>query len=74
MKKPKYEQIYEALREQIVSGAVAYGAKLPSKRTTAQRFGVSVITAEHALMLLEDEGYCVARQRRGCIKRRCGVF
>lgn len=65
MKKPKYEQIYEALREQIVSGAVAYGAKLPSKRTMAQRFGVSVITAERALMLLEDEGYCVARQRRG---------
>ena len=65
MKKAKYEKIYETLREQITSGAVAQGERLPSKRMIAQRYGVSVITAEHALMLLEDEGYCIARQRRG---------
>lgn len=60
-----YIQLYEALREDIVSGVYPYGAKLPSKRLLAEECGISVITAEHSLSLLCDEGYTESRERSG---------
>lgn len=62
---PAYLRIYETLRKDIVSGAYAYGTKMPSKRSLAERFQVSVITAEHAYALLTEEGYIQPRQRSG---------
>lgn len=64
--RPAYLQIYELLRQDIVSGIYPYGAKLPSKRSLAADFGVSVSTVEHALVLLSEEGYMGARERSGC--------
>lgn len=65
-KTPEYIRLYEKFKREITNGAYPYGAKLPSKRDTAAKNGVSVITAEHAYALLEDEGYIVCRQRSGC--------
>lgn len=65
-KTPEYIRLYEKFKKEITNGAYPYGAKLPSKRDTAAKNGVSVITAEHAYALLEDEGYIVCRQRSGC--------
>lgn len=65
-KTPEYIRLYEKFKREITNGAYPYGAKLPSKRDTATKNGVSVITAEHAYALLEDEGYIVCRQRSGC--------
>lgn len=65
VKKPLYIGIYEFLRENIVSGAYAYGSRLPSKRELAAEKGVSVITVEHAYGLLDDEGYVESRERSG---------
>jgi len=61
-----YLQLYDQLRRDIVAGVLPFGAKLPSKRLLAEETGVSVITAEHALAILCDEGYTEARQRSGC--------
>ena len=58
-------QLYIQLREQIVSGAYSYGAKLPSKRLLAEETGFSVITIEHSYSILCDEGYIEARPRSG---------
>ena len=60
-----YLQLYRQLREDIVSGAYPYGGKLPSKRLIAEETGVSVITVEHTLALLTDEGYIEPRERSG---------
>jgi len=60
-----YMQLYSQLRADIVSGAYACGARLPSKRELAADSGVSVITSEHALALLCEEGYIESRQRSG---------
>ncbi len=65
-KKPAYIQLYDFLVHDIVSGMYPYGRKLPSKRTIAADVGVSVITVEHALSLLCDEGYAESRERSGC--------
>ncbi|MCR4588270.1 MAG: PLP-dependent aminotransferase family protein [Lachnospiraceae bacterium] len=62
---PAYIQLYRLLVKDIESGIYPPDTKLPSKRTIAGEVGVSLITAEHALALLCDEGYVEARQRSG---------
>ena len=64
-KKPGYMQLYVQLRADIVGGAYAFGARLPSKRLLAEEAGTSVITVSHAYGILCDEGYAEARERRG---------
>lgn len=61
----KYFNVYEKIKRQIADGAYPFGSKLPSKRTTAETFGYSVITIEHAYELLASEGYVEARERSG---------
>ena len=60
-----YIQLYRFLVEDITAGVYPYGSRLPSKRIIAEETGVSVITVEHAVTLLEDEGYVQSRERSG---------
>ena len=60
-----YWQLYRQLREDILSGEIPRGLRLPSKRLLAEELEVSVITVEHAYALLVDEGYAEARPRSG---------
>ena len=61
----KYMWVYEKIKGDIVSGAIKYGQKLPSKRTLSDTMNVSVITVEHACEILESEGYITAKARSG---------
>ena len=61
----KYLEIYEKIKSDIVSGALNFGDRLPSKRTTAEKFSVSVISVEHAYELLISEGYVESKERSG---------
>lgn len=60
-----YLQLYRYIREDITKGIYKYGDRLPSKRLMAEETGVSVITVQHALELLTDEGYVTAKNRSG---------
>lgn len=62
---PAYMQLYEKLVKDIIEGVYSFGNKLPSKRTIAVDAGLSLITVEHAIDLLCEEGYIDARQRSG---------
>lgn len=62
---PLYLTVYEALRRDILAGVYPHGSRLPSKRQIARDRGVSIITAEHALALLTEEGYAEGRERSG---------
>ncbi len=62
---PAYIQLYRFFVEDIISGVYPYGSKLPSKRVIADETGVSVITADHAVTLLGEEGYVQSRERSG---------
>ncbi len=62
---PMYLRLYELIREDIRSGVIPAGSRLPSKRSLAEHLGVSVITVEGAYRCLVDEGYAVSRQRSG---------
>ena len=63
--KPEYIILYEGLRDEIVRGTYHYGMKLPSKRIIAEENGISLVTVQHALELLADEGYIESRERSG---------
>lgn len=60
-----YRQLYVQLKDAIAAGIWPPGSKLPSKRALAADLGVSVITVEHALALLADEGLVEPRERSG---------
>ena len=62
---PLYEQLYRALKEDILSGVIAGGEKLPSKRALADHLSISRITVENAYSQLLAEGYLVSRPRSG---------
>jgi len=54
---PLYEQIYQYIKEEICSGNLAYGEKLPSSRALAKHLDVSRSTVETAYEQLLSEGY-----------------
>ena len=62
-----YLQLYRLMVKDIIAGVYPYGTKLPSKRVIAAETNLSVITVEHALTLLNEEGYVQSRQRSGNI-------
>lgn len=60
-----YIKIYNSIKDDIINGIYAFGDRLPSKRTTSDDYGVSLVTVEHAYELLTEEGYIVPRERSG---------
>ena len=62
---PLYEALYRCIRADILSGRLAPGQKLPSKRALAQNLEVSKITVEGAYGQLLAEGYIRAEEKIG---------
>ena len=60
-----YETLYKDIRDDIKSGTLKAGEKLPSKRTLAKNLGVSTITVESAYAQLISEGYVYSLPKRG---------
>lgn len=56
-----YVRIHQAILEQIRSGKLQPGDKLASERDLAAKFEVSLMTARHAVSMLQQEG-CVIRR------------
>lgn len=62
---PLYEVLYRCIREDILSGKLPAGAKLPSKRALAENLKISKITVETAYGQLLTEGYIRSREKTG---------
>ena len=62
---PLYESLYRAIREDILSGELLPGEKLPSKRALAANLEVGKTTVEAAYAQLLEEGFIVSRERFG---------
>jgi len=62
---PKYRQIANHFRDQILRGDLRPGDELPSERAVASRFSVSRPTATKALELLRQEGFAESVQGSG---------
>src|ERR1700722_15420752 len=61
--KPKYQQVFDAIKEAILSGHYEPGQKLPSEAHLLEEFATSRITVIRALREL---------QQRGLVQRRAG--
>ena len=62
---PLYEALYRSIRADILSGQLAPGEKLPSKRALAENLEISKITVETAYQQLLAEGYIRSREKVG---------
>src|SRR5690348_11487986 len=62
-RRPRYRQAADHLAERIASGELPPHTRLPSERSIAEQFGLSRMTARHAVEYLV---------RRGLVYRRPG--
>ncbi len=66
----RYEQIASVLREQIISGELGWGARLPTQDQLQETFAASRPVVRHALDILEREGLIDRVQGGGAFVRR----
>ncbi|HEX5541192.1 MAG TPA: winged helix-turn-helix domain-containing protein [Micromonospora sp.] len=69
MKKPKYEQVASAIREQIRAEELKPGDQLPTTQGLIKEYGVSYGSVRTALLLLKAEGLIEGRQGEGVFVR-----
>lgn len=62
---PLYLYLYKCLKNDILSGKLKPGTKLPSKRTFADNNGISTITIQNAYDQLISEGYVYTITKKG---------
>ena len=70
---PPFEQVRERLREQIESGELAAGTKLPPVRRQADELGLATNTVARAYRELEVLGLIETRGRAGSVVAGGGV-
>lgn len=69
----RWEQVAQALREDLSAGRFAPGAKLPNESQLAGRFGVNRHTLRQAVQALAREGYVQVVHGSGTYARRLVV-
>ena len=69
---PLYEALYRCIREDILSGKLSAGEKLPSKRALAAHLEVSKVTVEGAYSQLLEEGYLRSEEKVGYFVEAAG--
>ena len=66
---PIYLQIIKYLKQGVVSGAVADGDELPSRRVLSALLGVNPNTVQKACRMLEEEGLLVSHAgAKSCVR------
>lgn len=61
----RYDYLYRCIKEDILSGRLAAGERLPSKRALARHLEIGVVTVETAYAQLTAEGYLRPEEKRG---------
>ena len=64
-KLPKYDYLYQCIRDDIISEKIKSNEQLPSKRALANHLSIGLITVANAYEQLITEGYIVAKERVG---------
>ena len=62
---PLYKQLYQEIKQAIISGKISVNTKLPSKRKLADYLDISQTTVELAYGQLVAEGFIDSRPRKG---------
>lgn len=64
-KKPYYLQLYDYIKDAVLSGEMRQGEKLPSLRSLSKALGLSMTTIELAYSQLAVEGYIHSKPQSG---------
>lgn len=64
-KRPYYLQLYDYIKEAILSGEISENEKLPSLRSLSKSLGLSMTTIELAYSQLSVEGYIYSKPQSG---------
>lgn len=67
---PRHRDIADDLRQQIATGHLQPGERLPSETVLAERYAVSTVTLRHALAALQGEGLVEKIHGKGNFVRR----
>ncbi|HFI0810814.1 TPA: PLP-dependent aminotransferase family protein [Streptococcus suis] len=62
---PLYEQLYQAIKTDILEGKLKANEKLPSKRNFSKHLGISVVTIETSYQQLQAEGLIYSLPKKG---------
>ena len=62
---PLYEYLYQCIRQDIITGVLHAGERLPSKRALAQHLSIGIITVANAYAQLAVEGYITSKEKLG---------
>src|SRR3712207_9240410 len=60
-----YKKIYHFIKQQIDSGQLQAGDRLPTEKALSEQFSVSRITSKRALVELEQEGLITRSRGKG---------
>ncbi len=60
-----YQQLYQFIKDDILTGRLTFNEKLPSKRKLSQHLGISQTTVEIAYQQLQDEGFIYSKPKVG---------
>ena len=69
--RPIYTQIIDGYREQIATGVLMPGEKLPSVRELASNLAINPNTIQRAYRALEADGWIVTGPGKGCFVSGC---
>ena len=69
--RPIYTQIIDGYREQIATGVLMPGEKLPSVRELASNLAINPNTIQRAYRALEADGWIVTVPGKGCFVSGC---
>ena len=67
---PIYDQLYNQIKDLIISGTLTENEPLPSIRTLAKDMRISVVTTKRAYYELEREGFIYTVPAKGCFVAR----
>lgn len=70
---PIYEQIYNSILTDILTGKLAPNEAIPSIRTVASELGISVISAKKAWEMLDEGGFIYTVVGSGSFVKELGI-
>ena len=61
----KYNDLYNSIKNEITSGQIEYGGKLPSVRKASAIYSLSRTTVQNAYFALAADGYIISEPQSG---------
>lgn len=61
----KYNDLYNSIKNEITSGQIEYGGKLPSVRKASVLYSLSRTTVQNAYFALAADGYIISEPQSG---------